>query len=300
MIEYNNIAILRESVIRQLGELDKSSYFQKDNRFAIFNDVSNLSLPLEPRRVDINAFIICQEGTCEYSIDTRQMEMVKNSHLIIFPGQTVHVHRISEDFKCLVVCLSKEQAQQIINQMQDVVPLFVYIRQHPLAYLTSEQVEWGRNFANLMLQQLRSKDNLYRQQALISMLKTLYYTATSIYGTLLASTPLRNSRQEDIFVQFVQLLEDNYQEHRDVNFYAEKMSVTPKYLSTVIKSVSGRAASACIDSYVIEEAKSIMRTTRYSILEVSQKLNFPNQSFFGKYFKRLTGMSPFQYRKMYR
>ncbi len=83
---------------------------------------------------------------------------------------------------------------------------------------------------------------------------------------------------------------------RSVTFYADKLFVTPKHLSAVLKEISEKTAGEWIDLRVILEAKLLLRSTGLNIQEISTKLNFANQSFFGKYFKHLTGMSPRDYR----
>ena len=90
----------------------------------------------------------------------------------------------------------------------------------------------------------------------------------------------------------------NFRKERSVAFYADRMCVTPKHLSAVAKEITGLTASELIDHYVIMEAKIMLAETALTIQEVSNKLNFANQSFFGKYFKHLTGFSPSAFRKM--
>jgi len=85
--------------------------------------------------------------------------------------------------------------------------------------------------------------------------------------------------------------------HRSVEFYADKLSLTPKYLTTVVRETSGKTAHDWIIEYVILSAKALLKSTNITIQEISDRLNFPSQSFFGKYFKQQTGMSPVEYRK---
>ena len=99
------------------------------------------------------------------------------------------------------------------------------------------------------------------------------------------------------FDRFMRLLQENYKRCHNIQFYADRMGLTPKYLSLMIKKVSGRLATEWIDDYVILEAKNLIKYSSMSIQEISYALNFPNQSFFGKYFKRHTGLSPKEYRR---
>ena len=103
------------------------------------------------------------------------------------------------------------------------------------------------------------------------------------------------SRQYVIFEHFIKLLERNADKHRDVKFYANELDVTPKYLSAVTHVYTGKSAIFSIEDFVINKIKTIMRERTYSIQQICRMMNFSSQSFFGRYFKRITGMSPREY-----
>ncbi len=131
--------------------------------------------------------------------------------------------------------------------------------------------------------------------ALGAMCEVLFFNTLGIYASRL-KTSVHKSRKEDLLIKFIQILEDNFMTERSVTFYADKLFVTPKHLSAVLKEISEKTAGEWIDLRVILEAKLLLRSTGLNIQEISTKLNFANQSFFGKYFKHLTGMSPRDYR----
>ena len=108
-------------------------------------------------------------------------------------------------------------------------------------------------------------------------------------------SPIHN-RAEEYFRQFTELLGEHYKHERSVGFYARQLCITPKYLTTLIKRISGKSVSEWIDNYVILEAKTLLKYSNMSVQEIAYYLNFPNQSFFGKYFKSHTGMTPSAYR----
>lgn len=95
----------------------------------------------------------------------------------------------------------------------------------------------------------------------------------------------------------MQLLSESFKTERSVAYYARRMCITPKYLTTLIKRISNKSVSEWIDEYVILEAKTLLKYSNMSIQEIAYHLNFPNQSFFGSYFKRNTGLSPSQYKQ---
>lgn len=104
------------------------------------------------------------------------------------------------------------------------------------------------------------------------------------------------THREGIVAKFLKCVSDNFKTERRVEFYADKMCISSKHLSAVVKEVTGKTASEWIDIYVILEAKVLLHTTSLSIQQISGRLNFANQSFFGKYFKRLTGKTPTEFR----
>ena len=102
-------------------------------------------------------------------------------------------------------------------------------------------------------------------------------------------------RKEQIFRDFLTLLEQHFTQERSISFYADRLCLTPKYLSTIVKEVSGKHGMQWIDDYVALEAKALLREGTMSVKQVSDKLNFPSQSMFGRFFKKMTGYSPKQY-----
>lgn len=104
------------------------------------------------------------------------------------------------------------------------------------------------------------------------------------------------SRAQQLFDQFMTMLHIHHDMERSIQFYADKMCLTPKYLSGIIKSYSGKTALDWINEYVVLEAKMMLRYTAMTVQQISNSLNFPTQSAFGKYFKQQVGISPKQYR----
>lgn len=100
------------------------------------------------------------------------------------------------------------------------------------------------------------------------------------------------SRKENLVRDFTELVQKHFVDDRKVKNYANKLNITPKYLSETVREISGKTAGDIIDLYVIQEAVLLLNNSKLSISEISDRLNFSNQSFFGKFFKRHTGLSP--------
>lgn len=105
-----------------------------------------------------------------------------------------------------------------------------------------------------------------------------------------------NKYKNSVVAKFLELVQTHYREQRLIGFYASKLCITPKYLSKLVKEHTGRSAGEWIESHVILEARAMLQSSDMTIQQIATSLHFPNQSFFGKYFKRATGISPKQYR----
>ena len=125
----------------------------------------------------------------------------------------------------------------------------------------------------------------------------MFYELGNVIYRMQQTSYKRQTRADAIFTSFIMLVEDNYKRERRVGWYAEKLCITPKYLSETVKQVSKRTPNEWIDSYVTLEIRVLLKNSTKSIKEVAMEMNFPNQSFLGKYFKEHVGMSPSAYRR---
>lgn len=132
-----------------------------------------------------------------------------------------------------------------------------------------------------------------------NMLETLFCVLNAIYDRYRSTTSSKTlSRKEEIVHSYFQLVLKHYDKERSVGFYADKLCITSTYLNALVKEVRGETASQIITNAVILYAKSRLKDTTDTVQQISDQLNFPNSSFFAKYFKREVGMSPSEYRNL--
>ena len=157
-----------------------------------------------------------------------------------------------------------------------------------------------REYYSFIRKRLKNKEDLYRREVVMGLMQGFFFELCNIFNShapTAAATVKNKSRKEYIFERFYESLIESYQSERSVKFYADQLCLTPKHLSGVVKEVSGKTVGEWIDELVILEAKALLDSSSMNIQEIADRLNFANQSFFGKYFKHYTGMSPKEYRK---
>lgn len=253
-----------------------------------------------PLRLDALVIAICTEGVGKIGIDIREYELKKNSLIVIQPKNYIYLSEYSEDFQSSIMACSKHLVQDVLPKLTDILPLLMHNRTEPVTDLTEEEAEGIKTFLKFIRLKLREKKTPFLKQKVHCMLQAALYEMMDInYKKNSGKVESPKSRKEEIMAKFILSVSEDFRTQRQVAYYAHKLFITPKHLSSVVKELSGRTAGDWIENYVIMEAKVLLKTTDMTIQEISVALNFPNQSFFGKYFKHHTGFSPTIYRRKF-
>ncbi len=212
------------------------------------------------------------------------------------PDQIVLQGERSDDFAGLFIAVSKDFMDMVISTMQQLFPMFFMIKERPFVHITPEESQSFQEYHSFLWSKVKLKDNPFRKEITQGLLLALFYGIYNIYQGHAVQERIPKSR-EGCFERLSRAVSESYKEERSVSYYADKMFLTAKHLSTVVKEISGKTAGEWIDSLVVLEAKALLKSSELSIQEIADELHFANQSFFGKYFKHHTGMSPKEYRR---
>ena len=255
---------------------------------------AELSSDNEPFRIDMTMAIIYEQGSADLKINMRDYHIEAPAVLLVLNDQIYQSAGHSEDLRSKVILMSRSFSDSLFANSGEILPLKSSIMKNPVMKIENEENVFGQFFQ--LLQNIAASP---RQEFKIESARHL--TLSMFYGYSHLKHEVNevkgtNSRQEEIFTKFTELLERHHKKEREIAFYADKMCMTSKHLSQVIKDYTGKTALGLIEEYVISEAKSMLLSTTMSIQQISDELNFPSQSVFGKYFKRVAGISPSEYR----
>jgi AraC family transcriptional regulator, transcriptional activator of pobA len=264
-----------------------------DNDFILLDSPIITSAHNFPFKVDVTTGIICIKGTTRGKINLKPYTTTSPGFIIILPDQILEYEYISEDFSGLFVIMSKKFTNSL--NFEEKLPLFLSIRDKPFLPMSKEEIEALVVYYSILKRTVKNKDNPYRMEVVKHLIKAFFFSTGYQYHKLTEND--KKSKNEMLVESFLNHVQANYKEQRGVEFYANKLYLTPKYLSKVIKENSGMSANDWIDSYVILEAKALLKSSNKTVQQISDELNFPSQSFFGKYFKRHVGVSPKDYKK---
>lgn len=250
-----------------------------------------------PHRVDSGCFIFIERGNGEVVIDMHRHNVGASTFITLLPGKVLQIGHHTDDFYCEIIGFSPSTISDV-DIVKEIVSQFQSIASRPA--IQPDETQWQQIMAHLRLfvsYYECAGDLAYGQAILKNLLMSLLHYTFSLYETIERHAQAAGiSRKEELVRQFTHLLTDNYRTHRTVNFYADQLCVSPKYLSAVVKDVMGKKALQVIADTVILEAKSMIKNSDMTILQIADALNFTNVSFFCKYFKKYVGISPKQYR----
>ena len=252
-----------------------------------------------PCRIDAFIIGVGTEGETSVSFNLHEFRLKKDSMFIFTPKNILQVNS-QQYFKANVIAISPDFMRRINIDIKNMMPLFLKFVENPALTLTPEESRSMRGMIAQIERETREPETHFSFDIVSGLIAATIYKVGDIMYHYLAEHPEgqnnSHNRAEEYFKQFTHLLGEHFREERSVGFYARQLCITPKYLTTLIKRISGQSVSEWIDNYVILEAKTLLKYSTMSIQEIAYYLNFPNQSFFGSYFKRNTGMSPSQYK----
>lgn len=246
--------------------------------------------PNIPQQLADGGVFICLRGEGEFFLGLKGYRLKAGDMCVVFPAAILQTVRKSDDFEGFGVAVALEVYEDI--QLPSSLDYFIYIKNNPCISLTPEEQDSMMEICRLLIRKYNCVNHLFRQEITKSLFRVLYCEIAAIYKK---STPIAEetvSRKEMLVRKFMYMLGRQSAAHREVEYYARKLCVTPRYLSSVIKEKTGGSALFWINGLVIWQAKSLLHDKSLSVMQIADELNFPNPSFFGQFFKKYTGMTP--------
>ena len=245
----------------------------------------------EPKKLEHAIIAVNIKGRANVKVDLEEFEVSAPSMFTLMPGHIIEASNLSEDFLVYALAFSRRFID-VINipgwQQQ-----YMSMYNNPYFPLTEKSLHGMCTFYTMMHHLASDIENPFRIQVLENLIRVFYYGGIHYLPN---NKENKSSTKNNVVDHFMELVQEHYREQRLIGFYADKLCITPKYLSKLVKENTGLSAGDWIERHVTLEARAMLQSTDMTIQQIAASLNFPNQSFFGKYFKRATGTSPKQYR----
>lgn len=246
----------------------------------------------QPYRITEGRIVLPLHGKIRILINLTEYTLGPEDVMLISPGSIAQILDMTTDFDVRMVASTNAFIE--LTCKNDFFSRYLSGQLNTLLKVTAEERKIIDNFFSLMWNLLQS--SIYQKEVIHHLMVALFYNIECIWKRTqtCSNSP---SRQEELFQRFITLVNAHCKEERSVSFYADKLCLTPRYLNTIIKQISQHTVMDWINQAIILEAKVLLKHSELLVYQISDNLNFPNPSFFCKFFKRLTGITPQEYKK---
>lgn len=271
-----------------------------DGDVFIFDNIKEISLA-QNMKVPVHVILLCKKGKMQMLINERECAMTENEILICPANSYLSECMYSSDYEGKACAFTDKILQDCLRSNVNLWNNVMYIRKINHIKIEEASVLYIQHLYEVLRYLINESGRPYRKEEIQSVIGVMLLGLCGLlYSEVGDETFDNTSRKEFLFQKFLHNVSTSERKRHSVDYYAGQLHITPKYLSLVCKQISGKTALAWIEEYVMEDIRYYLRSSHISIKEVANKLGFPNLSFFGKYIKRTTGMSPRQLRRTLR
>lgn len=242
-------------------------------------------------------FVFVESGTALLT-DMRQDYTIKGEDLIVLsPSLAATLHHASPDFTFTCICLVPEYfdslpgSQLLYSQLAE----FIQVDHLPIVSLKPEKSRYLRQTFDLFSSDLRGF-KIYTHGIISHLCCLLLLQTTDTFCQSNRHMPVYVKRSGEIFRKFRKLLTAHYRQHHDIGFYADELNISTTYLSRIVKQTTGNTVRFLISELLCADARRMLVCTDLDIKEIASQLGFSDQSVFGKFFVKKTGLSPLKFR----
>ena len=241
----------------------------------------------EPRKVDVTTFILLDKGESRIIIEGMEYNLKAPCLAVVMPNQTYSLLETSDNLELRAIIMSNNFTLNLMSSN-----LNNMILENPVIDISSDIISFN-TYYNVLLHTVRSSfKSSHLESAKHLTISMLYF-----YARKLEHLEKDKKKREIVFDRFCDDVRKFYKINRSIPFYSGRLAVSSKYLNDIVKEKTGITANEYIDRQTIIECKALLSSTDMSILKISLMMHFPSYSVFGKFFKRMTGMTPTEYRE---
>ena len=247
-----------------------------------------------PFKLTFTLVMFCLRGFLRVRLNLKEYMLTRNDVLVTLPGYIGECLEVGTDTEVVVMGFAGRPMGEYQSSLN--MAFRKFLASTSLIRISQAEMDESMCLYRLMRAKLEQADYEFKREALSGYLQVFFYNGCQWIARHNRQQLKRvENRAQQLFEDFLKLVQAHYAEQRSMAFYAGELCLTPKYLSQVILKASGRYANEWIRDYVILEAKALLKSGRYTVQQVGDLLNFPNASFFGKYFKAAVGCTPRKY-----
>lgn len=251
----------------------------------------------EPYYSEYIFIALCTDGKAQIVYDGKPVIIHKDEVFVAVPGSVLSDYMLSPSFNCKILIIKSNEITTSQEQQTKFLRSSLHFKDNPVAKMTDTEKEMIFGYYNLIIQRIQNTEQPFYHSIIRSLINAFIMETVGILMHGVDVEAPSSIHGEQIVKHFVQLVNENNGRERRVEYYADRMNITSKYLSTLVRSVLNRTPSDIIRVVTMKEIERLLQYSDKSIKQISNMMNFSNTSFFGKYFKQNAGVTPVTFRR---
>ena len=277
-------------------KLTKDRILSDENPF-IVRETDLRILKSHPLRLHGGAIMLCKSGTATISIDMTSHEIGPDSQITVMPDSVVKIERADDDFRTILFYFTRQIFEE--GHRQFTSSFFQHLVSYPVYYHSPFTANLSRQIFSLIMAVYSDMSNRYRTTIITHYLRIILLNIyDKVQRKVVRTNAEEYTRKEELCHRFFEMVLENCIQHRDVEFYADKLCISKRYLALITRETIGETPKSIIDKHLIHEIKAMLTFSGMPIQQIVDYLHFPDQSYLGRFFKRHTGQSPAEYRSV--
>ena len=294
---FKTVKSCKFAVIIQTCMEDNKIIHYSDGDISLMTDINDLS-ELNGIKSDSYLFLASRKGRLQIDINGNTHTIKEGERLTVLPQNFTDNILVSVDADIVMLRLSVRIVSDLMREHIDKWNRMIYICKAYLISAVKNLEEQMQFYYRLILSKTMNPNQKYHKEIIRTIIKAILLEMLSNMETDRCQSAEGENKTQFQFNRFLQILSSEDVKHRPIDFYADKLCISAKYLSVICSKVSGKSARQWIDEYTVEDIRYYLFNIDYSIKEIAYRLGFENLSFFGKYVKRHFGKSPSELRSI--
>ena len=282
--------------ISMLGATENIDIFL--DSVAIYEESGVDGFSKNPYRIHTTFLSICKSGYCILEVNTIRYVLCAGKAISPRIDDIFQIIEVSDDFHASCIAISKNLSERNHYKVENINSYSIQLGENRLLELTQEEYRQLNLSCDYFKEKFYSEyDDTTKLKILENLIILHFYEEYEYSKKIMEESNMNSSRTQSLFDQFTSLVIREHRKEHSLKYYANRLFISPKYLSVVTNSICGKGAKQWIDEYIILDAKVLLKSTDLTIQQISDELNFSDSTFFGKFFKRIEKMTPNKYRK---
>lgn len=268
-------------------------------QFGVYEDMTDFPVSEHPTHLREGIGGVCMAGNAVIQVTDVPSELMPGGILILFPGQLVSIREVSPDFRMTFFRVSQEMFSDTLSSLWVLRSgFFFFMHKRVVTKPNESYIGRFQYFCDLLNYRQKHVPLNYRRETIMQLLRVFYWDVYVGYANDPAGKNTRYTRKEEFAFKFMHMIIDEHSPSKEIGYYAEKLNISPKYLTNLVRSISGRSAHDWIVYYTIIEIKALLRESSLDLKTIAARVNFPNLPTFCRFFRYYTSITPSKYRKI--